>query len=70
MERTELANYRPRMLHDVRQLVEKYRAVFGWDIPEVDEAAADRLILSGIQEALDKVAKDITQTPPGGSTTP
>ena len=37
-------------------LVEKYRRVFGWDIPEIDQHAADKLILAAMHTALNKIA--------------
>jgi len=36
--------------------VEKYRRIFGWDIPKVDQYAADKLILAALHTALDEIA--------------
>ena len=51
-EKIELEHHRNQIAHDVRHLVEKYRAIFDWDIPEIDQAGADRLILDAIARAL------------------
>ena len=41
----------------MKDLVDKYRAIFGWDVPEVDVAAADRLIVKALRDALDDIAQ-------------
>ena len=33
--------------------LEKYRTIFGWDIPEIDQQGADKLILAAMHKALD-----------------
>jgi hypothetical protein len=43
-------------------LVEKYRAIFDWDVPGVNQPEADRLILQTMHDVLDTVASDL----PGG----
>jgi len=55
IEVAELENHRHQIATDVHNLVEKYRAIFEWDVPEVDHAAADRLILGAIRQALDSL---------------
>jgi len=57
MEQLELDAYRNEIISDMEGLVEKYRAIFDWDIPEVDEAAADKLILAAMHAALDGIAQ-------------
>ncbi len=52
-EQIELDSHRKQINADVKNLVEKYRAIFDWDIPEIDETKADKLILSAIRKALD-----------------
>lgn len=37
--------------------VDKYRASFGWDVPEVDEALSQRLIVKVIRQALDALER-------------
>jgi hypothetical protein len=55
MEKIELERHREQLTDDVRSLVAKYRSIFEWDIPEVNEEAVDRLILGAIRQALDGV---------------
>jgi len=55
MEQAELDRHQKQIQHDVAHLVEKYRRIFDWDIPENDEAAADQLIFAAIRQALDDV---------------
>ena len=42
----------------MNHLLEKYRAIFDWDVPENDEAVADKLILSAIRQSLDEIEKE------------
>jgi hypothetical protein len=60
IERVELERHRGQIIADVKHLVERYRAIFDWDVPDVDQALADGLILAEIRKALD----DIEQTSP------
>ncbi|MGD0639559.1 MAG: hypothetical protein ABSC22_02335 [Roseiarcus sp.] len=59
LEQIELANHRRQIDADVRNLVAKYRAIFDWDVPDVDQSAADRLILREIGEALEAIEKKL-----------
>lgn len=61
MEQIELDRHRKKLNADVRQLVEKYRTIFEWDVPDVDEASSDKLILDAIRQALDAVEKSLTE---------
>ncbi|MBD3816452.1 MAG: hypothetical protein IE913_08390, partial [Halothiobacillus sp.] len=58
-EDIELEHHRAQMLHDMRALVEKYRAIFDWDVPGVNQAEADRLIIQALRDALSDVASDL-----------
>ena len=53
MEQLEMDAHRTQVVHDVAALVDKYRTIFEWDVPEIDEGAADRLILAAVRQALD-----------------
>ena len=44
LEQFEIEAHRGEIVRDVRHLVETYRAVFDWDVPDIDQAAADRLM--------------------------
>ncbi len=59
MEQLELNRHRKQMLADLRHLVEKYRAIFDWDIPEVDQAAADHLIVETVRNALVEIENEL-----------
>jgi len=55
IEQIELDGHRQAIIADVRHLVDKYRAIFDWDVPDIDQAAADRLILNEMRQALGAV---------------
>jgi len=55
MEQLEMNAHRAELRSDLRHLVEKYRAIFDWDIPGVDEADADRLIIEALRNSLDEM---------------
>jgi hypothetical protein len=57
MEQLELDAYRNEIGSDMEALLEKYRTIFNWDIPEVDEVAADKLILAAMHAALDGISQ-------------
>jgi hypothetical protein len=52
IEQLELAAHRADIADDVAKLVEKYRKIFDWDVPDIDQTAADKLILSEVAKAL------------------
>ena len=56
-QKIELQRHHKELLKDVASLVDKYRRMMEWDIPESDEREGDRLILEAIQEALDALKK-------------
>ncbi|HYA72205.1 MAG TPA: hypothetical protein VEF36_03510 [Roseiarcus sp.] len=60
LEDIELAGHRDQIVADVKRLVEKYRAIFDWDVPEIDQAAADKLILREIGKALDQIERKLS----------
>jgi hypothetical protein len=53
----ELDAHREQLEADVRRLVEKYLAISEWDVPEIDEPLASRLIITAIRQALDRLEK-------------
>ena len=55
IELLEMNAHRAELRSDLRHLVEKYRAIFDWDIPGVDEADADRLIIEALRNSLDEM---------------
>ena len=64
LEQFEIEAHRGEIVRDVRHLVEKYRAVFDWDVPDIDQAAADRLILTEVVTAVNAL-KDEPLNPAG-----
>lgn len=59
IEQIELDAHRSEIISDVKSLVEKYRAIFDWDVPEIDQNAADKLILVEIHKALADIEKEL-----------
>jgi len=55
VEQLEMDAYRAKLAANVARLVDKYRSIFEWDVPDIDESLSDRLILAAIREALDKI---------------
>jgi hypothetical protein len=59
MERMELDGHRDDIIADVKDLVEKYRAIFDWDVPDIDQDLADKLILAEIRKGLDAIEEEL-----------
>jgi len=59
LEQFEIEAHRDEIVRDVRNLVEKYRAVFDWDVPDIDQAAADRLILTEVVTAVNALKDEL-----------
>jgi len=55
----ELEAHREQLEADVRRLVDKYLAIAEWDVPEIDEPLASRLIITAIRQALDRLEKSL-----------
>jgi hypothetical protein len=58
IEKLELVAHRSDIIEDVNNLIEKYRAIFGWDVPDIDENLANRLILNAVRQALDDIQNE------------
>lgn len=54
IEQMELEAYRDEITADVKKMVEKYRKIFDWDVPDIDQAVADKLIVLEVRKALDE----------------
>ena len=61
LEQLELAKHRHQISADVAKLVERYRSVFAWDVPDIVRAAADKLILAQIRRALDVAEQSVAR---------
>ena len=59
IEQMELVRHRSDILADTKSLVEKYRAIFNLDVPELDENVAAKLILVEIHNALRHIEKEL-----------
>jgi len=59
MEQLELDAHSEQMTTDVEKLVDKYRAIFDWDVPEIDQPAADQLILNLVRKAIDQIEQQL-----------
>lgn len=64
IEELEMDAHRVQLNSDVRGLVDKHRALFGWDVPEVDEALLRRLIVKAMRQGLDEAESAEFQMPP------
>jgi hypothetical protein len=59
IEQLELEGHRSEIIADVKSLVEKYRAIFDWDVPEINQALADKLILEEVRHALAALEQEL-----------
>ena len=59
IEQLELDAHRSQIIADVKSMVEKYRAIFDWDVLEIDQNVADKLILAEMRKALDDIEKEL-----------
>jgi hypothetical protein len=58
IEEVEMDANRAQLKSDVRGIIDKYRAIFGWDVPEVDEELSERLIVKAMRRALDELVQE------------
>jgi hypothetical protein len=58
LEQVEIQRYRRELSHDVHHLVKKYCRIMSWEVPELDEAAAGKLIFKALREALNEVEQE------------
>jgi hypothetical protein len=63
IELLELDAHREQLTSDVKALVEKYRSIFEWDVPENDQALSDKLIFEAIRQSLDDVETALRSKP-------
>jgi len=55
MQEIEIERYHKRIVKDMRHLIERYREIMAWDIPENDPVEADKLIFKAVHAALDEI---------------
>jgi hypothetical protein len=59
IEQVEMDRYRKDIASDVRTLVDKYRAIFGWDVPDIDQHYCDKIILMEMQKVLHEIEDEL-----------
>ena len=59
IEQLEMDADRKQLIADVQALVEKYRAIFDWDVPDIDQRAADALLLQEFSKALEQIKQHL-----------
>ncbi|MGI2112107.1 hypothetical protein ACRN9G_00695 [Shewanella frigidimarina] len=55
IQNIEIERYHDQITEDVRQVVERYREIMAWDVPDNDAVEADRLIFQAIHAAVDEI---------------
>jgi hypothetical protein len=58
-EEKELAGHREALIADVKRLIEKYRAIFDWDVPDIDQTIADKLIFMEVRKAIGEIERKL-----------
>jgi hypothetical protein len=61
LEQLELTAHRADIIKDVNDLIDKYRAIFEWDVPDIDENLTNRLIVNEVRQALDAIQQDLVE---------
>ena len=55
VQNIEIERYHDKIVKDLRHVIEKYREIMAWDVPENDPVEADRLIFQAIHTALAEI---------------
>ena len=55
LEKIEVVRYRDEIVHDIDHLVKKYCRIIGWEVPDVDDQEARKLVLQALKEAIAQV---------------
>ena len=58
IEKIEMARYYGELEDDLRHMVKKYCRIMGWEVPELDEQEARKLIFEALRDALTKVERE------------
>ncbi|MFZ6692495.1 hypothetical protein ACO0K1_11985 [Undibacterium sp. SXout20W] len=59
IEELELQAYKNNITSDVAALLDKYRAIFTWNIPEVDIHYVEKLVLDEIAKTVEQLTSDL-----------
>ncbi|WP_320036431.1 hypothetical protein [Halarcobacter sp.] len=54
----ELEQLHDTIVDDVKDLLDKYMTIVGWDVPENDEDEAKKKILAIIKDTIEKIEKE------------
>ncbi|WP_137220930.1 hypothetical protein [Shewanella sp. MEBiC00475] len=57
VQNIEIERYQDNITEDIRKVIEKYREIMAWDVPENDTVEADRLIFKAIHSAIAGIEK-------------
>lgn len=55
VQNIEIERYQGRIAKDMRHMIERYREIMAWDVPENNPVEADRLIFEAIHAALAEI---------------
>ncbi|WPL16669.1 hypothetical protein Thiowin_01636 [Thiorhodovibrio winogradskyi] len=58
LEQIEMSRYRHELLLDLRHLVKKYSRIMAWEVPELDEQRANRLLIEAMRDAFKEIDPD------------
>ena len=58
MQEIEINRYHGRIVKDLHHLIERYREIMAWDVPENDPIEADRLIFNAVHVALSEIENE------------
>ncbi|MGX9460202.1 hypothetical protein ACWXWU_03030 [Shewanella sp. A14] len=58
----EIERYQDNITEDLRKVVEKYREIMAWDVPDNDTVEADRLIFEAIHCAVTEMEESAAKT--------
>ncbi len=60
IEQLELEAHREQLRDDVQRLIDKYLAIAEWDVPDIDEPLAYRLIIGAIRLQLEHLEQALS----------
>jgi len=58
MQEIEINRYHGRIVKDLNHLIERYREIMAWDVPENDPIEANRLIFNAVHSALSEIENE------------
>lgn len=58
VQEIEINRYHDRIVKDLHHLIERYREIMAWDVPENDPIEADKLIFNAVHSALSEIENE------------